>query len=37
MLAAGFRKSERQRKGKADEMAATLILTDFLYSRGGML
>lgn len=37
MLTAGFRKSERQRKGKADEMAATPILTDFLNSRGGML
>ena len=33
MLAAGFKKSDRQRKGLADEMAATLILTSYLDSR----
>jgi len=33
MLAAGFKKSDRQRKELADEMAATLILTDWLNSR----
>lgn len=32
MLAAGFKKSDRQRKELADEMAATLILTDWLNS-----
>ena len=30
MIAGGFRKSDRQRKGFADEMAATLILTTWL-------
>lgn len=33
MLAGGFRKSQRQQKGRADEMAATLILTTWLESR----
>ena len=33
MLAAGMKKSDRQRKELADEMAATIILTDFLQSR----
>jgi putative Holliday junction resolvase len=33
MLAAGFKKSDRERKGKADEMAATILLTDILQSR----
>lgn len=30
MLAAGMRRSERERKENADRMAATLILTDYL-------
>ncbi len=30
MIAGGFKKSDRQRKGLADEMAAVLILTDYL-------
>ncbi len=33
MLAGGFRKSQRREKGRADEMAAVLILTGFLDSR----
>lgn len=33
MLAAGMKKSDRQRKELADEMAATIILTDYLQSR----
>lgn len=33
MIAAGFKKSDRQRKSLADEMAATLILTSYLDSR----
>ena len=33
MLAAGFSKSQRAQKGKADEMAAVIILTSFLESR----
>ena len=33
MLAAGMKKSYRQRKELADEMAATIILTDYLQSR----
>ena len=33
MIAAGFRKKERQDKGKADEMAAVIILTSYLDSR----
>lgn len=33
MLAAGFRKSQRQEKGRTDEMAAVLILTEYLQSR----
>ena len=33
MIAAGFKKSDRQRKELADEMAATIILTDYLQSR----
>ena len=33
MLAAGMKKSDRQRKELADEMAATIIHTDYLQSR----
>ncbi|MBE6314047.1 MAG: Holliday junction resolvase RuvX [Bacteroidales bacterium] len=33
MLAAGMKKSDRQRKELADEMAATIILTDYLQSH----
>ena len=33
MIAGGFRKKDRQEKGKADEMAAVLILTSYLESR----
>lgn len=33
MLAAGFKKSDRQRKELADEMAAVIILTSYLDSR----
>ncbi|MCM1369313.1 MAG: Holliday junction resolvase RuvX [Candidatus Amulumruptor caecigallinarius] len=33
MLAAGFRKSERRRKGLADEMSAVIILTTYLESQ----
>ena len=33
MLAAGMKKSDRQRKELADEMAATIILTVYLQSR----
>ena len=33
MLQAGFKKSARQRKGLADEMAATIILTTWLESH----
>ena len=33
MIAAGFKKSDRQRKDLADEMAATIILTDYLQSK----
>ncbi|MDE6717274.1 MAG: Holliday junction resolvase RuvX [Muribaculaceae bacterium] len=36
MIAGGFRKSERQRKGKADEMSAVIILTSWLDSRSGL-
>lgn len=32
MIAGGFRKSKRQEKGFADEMAAVIILTDYLRS-----
>lgn len=32
MLAGGFKKSQRQEKGRADQMAATIILTDYLTS-----
>lgn len=32
MLAGGFRKKQRQEKGRADEMAAVLILTGYLDS-----
>lgn len=32
MIAAGMRRSERERKENADRMAATLILTDYLQS-----
>ena len=33
MIAAGFKKSDRQRKELADEIAATIILTDYLQSK----
>ena len=33
MIAGGMKKSDRQRKGVADGMAATIILTDYLNSR----
>ncbi|MBD5348281.1 MAG: Holliday junction resolvase RuvX [Bacteroides sp.] len=33
MLAAGFKKSDRQRKGLADEMSAVIILNTWLESR----
>ena len=33
MLAGGFSKKQRQEKGRADEMAAELILTGYLESR----
>lgn len=33
MLTAGFKKSDRERKGLADEMSATIILTTWLESR----
>lgn len=33
MLAGGFKKSHRQNKAKADEMAAVLILTEYLQNR----
>lgn len=33
MLAGGFSKKQRQEKGRADEMAAVLILTGYLESR----
>lgn len=33
MLAAGFRKSQRQEKGRADEMSAVIILTEYLQNR----
>ena len=33
MIAAGMKKSDRQRKELADEMAAVLILTGYLDSR----
>lgn len=33
MITAGFKKSDRQRKGLADEMAAAIILTTWLESR----
>lgn len=33
MIAGGFKKKERQEKGKADEMSAVLILTGYLESR----
>ena len=36
MIAGGFRKSERQRKGKADEMSAVIILTSWLDGRHGL-
>lgn len=32
MIAAGFKKKDRQEKGKADEMAAVIILTSYLDS-----
>lgn len=32
MIAGGFKKKQRQEKGKADEMAAVLILTSYLES-----
>ena len=33
MIAAGFKKSDRQRKGLADEMSAVIILTTWLETR----
>lgn len=33
MIAGGFRKGQRQEKGRADEMAAVIILTTWLESR----
>lgn len=33
MIAGGFSKKQRQEKGRADEMAAVLILTSYLESR----
>ena len=33
MIAGGFKKKDRQEKGKADEMAAVIILTSYLQSR----
>ena len=33
MIAGGFKKKDRQEKGRADEMAAVIILTSFLDSR----
>lgn len=33
MIAGGFRKKDRQEKGKADEMAAVIILTSYLESQ----
>lgn len=33
MIAGGFTKSQRQEKGRADEMAAVIILTSYLESR----
>ena len=33
MLVAGFKKSDRQRRGLADEMSATIILNTWLESR----
>ncbi len=33
LLAGGFKKSQRREKGRADEMSAVLILTDYLNSR----
>ena len=35
MLAAGFKKKDRQRKGLADEMSAVIILNTYLTSREG--
>lgn len=33
MISGGFKKKDRQEKGRADEMAAVLILTSYLESR----
>lgn len=33
MIAGGFRKKQRQEKGRADEMAAVIILTSYLDAR----
>lgn len=33
MIAGGFKKSQRQEKGKTDEMSAVIILTDYLTNR----
>ncbi|MCH5231933.1 MAG: Holliday junction resolvase RuvX [Muribaculaceae bacterium] len=33
MISAGFKKKDREHKGKADEIAAVLILTSYLESR----
>ncbi len=37
MLAGGFSKKQRAEKGRADEMAAVLILTGYLDSRRGVV
>lgn len=34
MIAGGFSRKQRQEKGRADQMAAVLILTDYLTSKG---
>lgn len=33
MIAGGFKKSDRQQKGRADEMSAVIILTEYLTNR----
>lgn len=36
MITAGFKKSDRQRKGLADEMSATIILTTWLEAKSAL-
>ena len=36
MIAGGFKKKDRREKGKADEMAAVIILTSYLQSQTGV-